>query len=173
MFVQHLMDLTEQQWSAIKKHIPGPERQGTSSRGGRPWRDPRDVLNAVLWVLRTGAPWADLPRRYPPYQTCHRRFQHWVETGVLPKVLAALRRDLESRGGIEDVEGYIDGTYVPAKKGGTASVGVEQARRPNSWRLQTAMVFHSLCILQLETDSTVCSPSELSTLHSWKNCHLD
>jgi transposase len=90
MFVQTLMDLSEQQWNAIKEYIPELERQGTSSRGGRPWRNPRDVLNAVLWVLRTGAPWADLPRRYPPYQTCHRRFRQWVATGILPRVLAKI-----------------------------------------------------------------------------------
>lgn len=167
------MELTDEQWTAIRPHIPDQEREIANGKRGRPWRDPRDVMNAVLWVLRTGAPWADLPRRYPPYQTCHRRFQRWVETGVLPKVLAALRRDLEKHGGVEDVEGFIDGTYVPAKKGGPASGSVVPGRRRNSWRLQTAMVFHSLSILPQETDSTVCSPSELSTLLSWRDCRLD
>jgi hypothetical protein len=114
-----------------------------------------------------------MPRRFPPYQTCHRRFQRWVKEGVLPKVLAALRRDLERRGGIEDVESFIDGTYVPAKKGGSASANAAPGMRRNSWRLQTAMVFRSLSILQEETDLTVCSPSELSTLLSWRDCHLD
>lgn len=173
MFVEWSMDLTDEQWEAIKKYVPEVERQGTSEQGGRPWRDPRDVLNGILWVLRTGAPWADLPRRYPPYQTCHRRFQRWIEAGILPKVLAGLRRDLERRGGIEDVEGFIDGTYVPAKKGGRASGNAAPGGRRNSWRLQTAMVFRSLSILQQETDSTVCSPKELSTLLSWTSCRLD
>ncbi|NOJ94056.1 transposase [Corallococcus coralloides] len=50
------------------------ERQRTSAKSGRHWRDPRDVLNGILWVLRAGAPWADLPGLYPSYQTCHRRF---------------------------------------------------------------------------------------------------
>src|SRR6516165_12509202 len=110
------MDLTDKQW-AVLEPIFRPRRRPDGR--GRPWTDPRGVLNAVLWILRTGAPWADLPRRYPPYQTCHRRFQRWVADKTLPKILAGLRRDLETRGGIEDVEGYIDGTYVPAKKGGT------------------------------------------------------
>lgn len=167
------MELTDDQWDAIRKYIPGPEKKGTTEKGGRPWRDPRDVLNGVLWVLRTGAPWADMPPRYPPYQTCHRRFQRWVAAGVLPKILAGLRRDLEKRGGVEDVEGFIDGTYVPAKKGGPASGAAGPARRQRSWQLQTAMVFRSLSILSQETDSTVCSPSELSTLLSWTSCRLD
>jgi transposase len=167
------MELTDEQWLAVEPFIPAAERGPPGRKGGRPWVSARNVLNGVLWVLRTGAPWADLPERYPPYQTCHRRFQRWVAKGTLPKVLAALRRDLEERGGIEDVEGFIDGTYVPAKKGGPASASAEPARRQRSWRLQTAMVFHSLFILQQETDSTVYSPSQLSTLLSWKNCRLD
>src|SRR5690348_15252990 len=163
------MDLTEEQWLAVEPFIPATERREPGRKGGRPWQSARDVLNGVLWVLRTGAPWADLPGRYPPYQTCHRRFQRWVEKGILPKVLAGLRRDLETRGGIEDVEGFIDGTYVPAKKGGPASASAARGRRQRSWQLQTAMVFHSLSLLKEETDTTVCSPSELSTLLSWSD----
>ena len=161
------MDLTEKQWAAVEPYFPEEERRRPGPQGGRPWRDPRDVLNAVLWILRTGAPWSDLPRRYPPYQTCHRRFQRWVEMGLMPKILAALYKDLRGRGGVEDVEGFIDGTYVPAKKGGPAWVEAALARPPRSWRSQTAMVFHSLSLLQMEPDTTVCSPTELSTLLTW------
>jgi transposase len=57
------MDLTDKQW-AVLEPIFRPRRRPDGR--GRPWTDPRGVLNAVLWVLRTGAPWADLPRRYPP-----------------------------------------------------------------------------------------------------------
>jgi transposase len=161
------VDLTDAQWSAIEPYIPRRELRLPSKQGGRPWRSARDVLDGVLWVLRTGAPWADLPRRYPPYQTCHRRFQAWVAGKTLPKILAGLRHDLETRGGIEDVEGYIDGTYVPAKKGGTTLAAAARGMPRRSWQSQTAMVFHSLSILRAEADSTVCSPSELSTLLSW------
>jgi transposase len=163
------MDLTEEQWKAVRPYFPSAERRRVSAKGGRPWRDPRDVFNGVLWILRTGAPWADMPSRYPPGSTCHRRFQRWVESGVMPKALAALRRDLERRGGVENVEAYIDGTYAPAKKGGRVSVFAAPERRPRSWQWQTAMVFRSLCILTEETDSTVCSPSELSTLLSYES----
>ncbi len=167
------MELTNEQWQAVERYFPRAELRAPGQSGGRPWRSAREVLNGVLWVLRTGAPWADLPSRFPPYQTCHRRFQSWVEKGILPKILAGLRRDLEKRGGVEDVEGFIDGTYVPAKKGGPASAAAAPARRQRSWRLQTAMVFHSLSLLQMDPDSTVCSPSELSTLLSWTTCRLD
>ena len=56
---------------------------------GRPRVDDRAILNGILWVLRTGAPWHDMPNRYPPYQTCHRRFQEWVEKGVFEEVSAS------------------------------------------------------------------------------------
>lgn len=91
----------------------------------------------------------------------------------MPKLLAALRRDLAIRGGVEDIEGFIDGTYVPAKKGDPASDGVVPEMRQKSWRLQTAMVFHSLSLLREETDTIPFSQSELSTLLSWESCHLD
>lgn len=160
------MDLTDAQWEVIEPYFPREELNKPGRLGGRPWSPARDVLNGVLWVLRTGAPWKDLPSRYPAYQTCHRRFQRWVRMGILPEVLAGLRRDLCARGGVEDVEGYIDGTYVPAKRGAIASGGAVPGMRRRSWRLQTAMVFHSLSLLQREIDTTPFSQTELSTLLS-------
>jgi hypothetical protein len=73
------MKLTIAQRLAVEPYIPEEERRAPGGKGGRPWQSARDVLDGVLWVLRTGAPWGDLPKRYPPYQTCHRRFQRWVE----------------------------------------------------------------------------------------------
>src|SRR5881392_1266638 len=83
------MDLTDDQWAILAPLLPAPRLR--RDRRGRPWRDPRDVLNGILWILRTGAPWADLPDRYPSYQTCHRRFQHWVRCDVLKDIRSARR----------------------------------------------------------------------------------
>ena len=102
------MDLTDTQWEAIRKFVPGPEKQGTTVKGGRPWRDPRDVLHGILWVLRTGAPWADMPVRYPPYATCHRRFQKWEREKVLDRILAAIARDLYERGKLDLTETFSE-----------------------------------------------------------------
>jgi hypothetical protein len=84
---------------------------------GRPWRDARTVLNGVLWILRTGAQWQDLPRRYPPYQTCHRRFQQWQRDGRFEVILQTLAEDLVDRGGLDLSEGSIDVSFSGAKKG--------------------------------------------------------
>jgi transposase len=81
---------------------------------GRPRREDREVMNGVLWILRSGARWCDLPGRFPPYQTCHRRFQQWVRDGTLGKVLETLAADLHSRGGLDLSECFIDGTFVVA-----------------------------------------------------------
>ncbi len=135
------MDLTEKPWAVLGPLLPKPRLR--TDRRGRPWRDPRDVLNGILWVLRTGAPWADLPERYPPYQTCHRRFQHWARDGTLERVLRALAADLAARGKLDLSEAFIDGTFAGAKKGAAASGKPSGARGPRSWQWQTALVFRS------------------------------
>jgi transposase len=91
------MDLTDEQWLMLERLIPELPRR--EDRRGRPWRDSLEVWNGILWILRTGAPWKDLPERYPPYQTCHRRFQAWVRDGTYERVLEALLTDLKERGG--------------------------------------------------------------------------
>jgi transposase len=91
------MDLTDAQW-AVLEPLFRPRRR--SDGRGRPWRDTRAVLNGVLWILRTGAPWHDLPSRYPPYQTCHRRFQHWqfwTAIAIAPKTRRGLARSRQAR----------------------------------------------------------------------------
>ena len=158
------MTLTNKQWKLIEPLIP--ERKRGPNGSGRPPRPAREVLDGILWIMRTGAPWKDLPERYPPYQTCHRRFQQWVEEGVFGAILVALREDLKTRGGVDDIEAFIDGTYVPAKRGALKSADLVPARRQRSWQLQTALVFQSLSLLQTDPDTTLFSPTELSTLLS-------
>jgi transposase len=75
-------------------------------------------MNGVLWIWRTGAPWKELPTRYPPYHTCQRRVPQWARSGVRDRLLRALATDLVERGGIDLSECCIDGTVVVAKQGG-------------------------------------------------------
>ena len=135
------MDLTNEQWQIVETILP-PDRV-RADRRGRPWSDRRTVLNGVLWILRTGARWQDLPEQYGPHQTVHRRFQNWVRSKVLEEVLLAVAQDLKDRGGIDLRECFIDGTFVPAKKGGSAWGKLSVGRAANSWRSRTAMVFLS------------------------------
>lgn len=112
----HPRDLTDEQWDLIGPFLPAPPRRKDGR--GRPWKANRAVLNGILWILRTGAPWADLPERYPSYQTCHRRFQHWVRAGIVKDILAVLAEALHYVGGLDLPEAFIGGSLAAAKKGG-------------------------------------------------------
>lgn len=134
------MDLTNAQWAVLEPIFRPPRR--TDGRG-RPWANTRAVLNAVLWILRTGAPWPDLPPRYPPYQTCHRRFQQWERSGLLTDLLTRLAQDLRDRGKLDLSETFIDATFASAKKGALLSARLAGERVPKSWQSSTAMAFLS------------------------------
>lgn len=135
------MDITNDQWALVSPIIASAVPPKKIS--GRPRVDSRSILNGILWVCRTGAPWKDLPDKYPPYQTCHRRFQEWVEANVWEKILVKLAVDLKKRGKIDMAECFIDGSFAAAKKGALELEKLSVARVPRSWRLQTAMVFLS------------------------------
>jgi transposase len=137
------VDLTDEQWRVLKPLFSETAKR-TDGRG-RPWRGTREVINGVLWMLRTGAPWRDLPKRYPSYQTCHRRFQGWARDGTLVRVLAALSENLRERGGLDLSECFIDATFVGAKKGEGAWERPSGAKVRSSWRWQTALASLLLC----------------------------
>src|SRR5215510_14585514 len=91
-------ELTGEQWQLIEKYFPEPS---IGQRGRRP-RDAREVMNDVLWIMRTGAAWKEMPRRYPPYQTCHRHFVLWLRNGALERALNALARQLREAARVQD-----------------------------------------------------------------------
>ncbi len=134
-------ELTEEQWSLIEPLLP--ELPKRDDGRGRPWRDNREIMNGILWILRSGARWKDLPEKFPSYQTCHRRFQAWVKDDSLRKVLETIAQDLETRGKIDLSECFIDGTFVVAKKGAKELVRLSGAKARNSWWWQTMLLFHS------------------------------
>lgn len=135
------MHLTNEQWAVVAPLIPRPVRKDPRGRHRIP---DRPVLDGILWVLKTGARWRDLPRReYPPYQTCHRRFQMWTRQKVFQRILTALAHDMETRGKINLKECYIDGSFATAKKGALAWGRPNGARGQRSWRWEMLQVFLS------------------------------
>ena len=134
-------ELTKEQWTLLEGLLPELPRRADGR--GRPWRGQREVLNGVLWILRSGARWQDLPERFPPYQTCHRRYQSWVRSGALRDILEVLAEDLRGRGQIDLSECFIDGTFIVAKKGGQPWVPPSGAKARSSWCWQTLLVFLS------------------------------
>jgi transposase len=81
-------DITDEEWQRVAPLLP--ELRPRTEMRGRPLANTRSVLNGVLWVMYSGASWSAMPRRYPSYQTCHRRFKSWYESGVLKHVMEQL-----------------------------------------------------------------------------------
>lgn len=135
-----MVKLTDQQWQLLAKLLAKADPEPAT---GRPRVAQRAILNGVLWILRTGAQWNELPASYPPYQTVHRRYQRWVRSGLLAELLRLLATDMEARGGISLQECFIDGTFASAKKGELVLVLPAAAKAPNSWSSATAALFRS------------------------------
>ena len=84
-------ELTDQEWNRIAPLLP-PEKP---NRPGRPSKDNRTMLNAMVWIARSGAPWRDLPERYGPWETVYSRFRKWVEDGYLDNIFRVLSLEAE------------------------------------------------------------------------------
>ena len=126
-------ELTDEQWEHLS-----PLLRRRAARTGRPARDPRVMLNGVLWILGTGAPWRDLPTRYGPWQTVHRYFSQWRRRGVFAAMIEALQIKLDDRGLIDWNLWCVDGSNVRAARaaGGAdkkASRATPTNRRTTRW----------------------------------------
>lgn len=121
MSVQQRHDLTDQQWERIAPLLP-PQKPAT----GRPAKDHRTILNGILWRLRTGAPWRDLPERYGNWQTVYSRFRRWREAGIWARLLRDLQQEATENDALDGTLALLDGSNVRAhqdaagarKKGG-------------------------------------------------------
>jgi transposase len=99
-------ELTDRAWAQLAPLLPRNQR-----RGGR-WCDHRRVINGILWKLRTGAPWRDLPERYGPWQTCYDRFIRWRRDGTWDRLLAHAQTKSDAVGELEWVVS-VDSSSVP------------------------------------------------------------
>lgn len=129
-------ELTDEQWSAVRDLFPagGP-------KGGRPWRDHRQVVNGMLWVLHTGAQWRELPERYGPWETAYGRFARWRREGLYDRVLQRLELRLDREGRIDWDLFCIDGTNVRASRsaaGGRKGGSIRTSPRTTRWAAREA-----------------------------------
>ena len=79
-------ELTDEEWEQIKDLFP----KGNTGKRGRPLKDSRTMLNAMVWLARSGAPWRGLPERYGPWETVYSRFRKWIEDGIFDNILHIL-----------------------------------------------------------------------------------
>lgn len=126
-------DLTDFEWRVIEPLLPNKVR-------GVPRVDDRRVLNGIFWVLRSGAPWRDLPERYGPRTTCYNRFRRWTKAGVWDRIMDAITEAYDG-----DIQ-MIDSSSVRVhQQAATAKRGVEiiawvvreAGSRPRSTRSST------------------------------------
>lgn len=117
--------LTDEQWRRIAPQLP---QHVPSPKGGRPRADDRDCLEGILWLLRTGARWQDIPVDLPSGSTCWRRLQAWAFEGVLEELQAVLIDQLHELGRVDFEELLADATFIRAKKGVTTSAKPRLAR---------------------------------------------
>jgi transposase len=101
-------DLTEVEWRILRVLLPVEREPGKRGRG-RPPDDNCNVINGILWRLRTGAPWRDVPEKYGNWNSIYRRFRRWSASGVWESVAIALAETMAESG-----QYSIDSTTVRA-----------------------------------------------------------
>ena len=130
-------ELTDVQWTKIERLLP---KEKLSPHGGRRRIDDREVMEGILWVLRSGARWKDLPREFPSATTCWRRLREWEDAGVWLAIWRAFLSELDEVGQLDWHEVFADGTFAPAKKGVPRSARPNAERVRSLWWWQTARV---------------------------------
>ncbi len=116
--------LTEKQWAVLESLLP---RQNFK-KGGRPRASNRRTLNGILWILKTGAQWSEMPGRYGAYVTAWRRLRAWEEDETWERIWRRLIQILSQEDKLKLEIGMVDGTFASAKKGGTWLVRRRKAK---------------------------------------------
>ena len=121
-------DFTDAQWERLKSLLPLQK-----PKTGRPSHGHRTIINGILWILRTGAPWRDLPARYGNWKTVSSRYYRWREAGVWDRILAELQREAHALGNLDWKIHYVDGTTVRAHQHAAgAKGGTRRGRRSDA-----------------------------------------
>ena len=102
--------LTDEQWDCIADIFPLP------AKTGRPPSDRRMIIDGILWIMRTGSPWRDLPEEFGPWRTVWDLFNKWNADGTLDEILSRLRTMYVDAGEIDEELWCIDGTTVRAAR---------------------------------------------------------
>jgi transposase len=152
-------ELTDDEWDLLKGLFP------TQKRGGK-WNDHRTTLNGMLWILRSGAPWRDLPERYGKWKSVYHRFNRWRADGTFDRVLKALQIRLDKQGKIDWDLWLVDGSNVRAsraaagarKKGAPKTLGAS-ASNPTTTHWAARVADGDQSSTWLLTERALCSPS--------------
>lgn len=122
--------LTDEQWEKLSVHLPKPK---PNRRGGQKPVDHRPVVEGLLWMLRNGSRWRDLPKYYPSASTCWRRLDEWEEKGVWVKIWHSFLGELNESGRLDWEEAFADASFAPAKKGATELEKPRKEKVQSGW----------------------------------------
>src|SRR5262245_48167974 len=106
-------ELSDEQWARIEPLLPDRTHHG---QAGHPFHDHRPLVNGILWILHTGAPWRDLPECYGPWETAFCRFNRWRQDGTWVRVATSLLDELDDKGKIDHDLWCIDGSVIRASR---------------------------------------------------------
>lgn len=111
--------VSDQPWAKIHEQLPSRKRpwRRRDRKGGRPPAEDRQCFEGILWILWTGAPWSELPRRYGPQSTVHRRLQRWTADGTLERLWRAFLAQPQEPEQMRWNACCIDGSFASAKTG--------------------------------------------------------
>lgn len=129
----HRHELTDEQWKLVEKFIP-------TRRGPRSLRGDRNFVNAVMWRLKTGAPWRDIPERYGSWKSVYNRFDRWSKAGVWERLFKALQLDFDEEGSLIDASVIRAHQDAAGGKGGSDAMlwaVLEEVFLPKSTRSRT------------------------------------
>jgi len=118
-------ELTDREWERLLPLLPSQK-----PRVGRPAKDHRIVINAILWILRTGAPWRDLPRAYGSWKTVYSRFRRWQEVGIWQKLWKTFQRQADAEGDLDWEIHFVDSTVVRVHQ---HAAGAKGGRKTRLW----------------------------------------
>jgi len=134
--------LTDEQWNKIELLLPQPKRRSKRRTRGRPPKGNRQVLEGILWILKTGARWRDLPKDFGvSASVCWKRLRLWEEQGVWLRLWRAFLCELDQQAKLDWQETFLDGSFASAKKGATELAKPSAARARSGWWWSTARVF--------------------------------
>ena len=132
-------ELTDEQWVLVEPVLPEQRLGGR----GRPPRSNREMLNGMMWILRTGAPWRDLPERFGPWQSVYHYFNQWRKQGVFDRVLEALQIRLDAEGYIDWDLWCVDGSSIRASRAAAGAskkvaAAIPGSRKTTHWAARAA-----------------------------------
>jgi transposase len=125
MMIDNQAILKDELWERVTPFLPPAS---PCPKGGRPRASDRECFEGIVWVLRSGARWRDLPDHFPSPVTCWRRHRDWTAAGVWKDVWDLVLVELQVQGRLDVDELFIDATFTPAKKGVTRSATPSGAR---------------------------------------------